>query len=147
MWAIRSSIGRSSSSRVLGERCSPFMSFWLHDAFESLDSLRIRIGFDHSGGAGARFRRSRGGLAWRPVAHFPCAARFFGFVFGFLLQSTHFFHRLEDQNLVDSGIASFTQTLLSGLNLPATDGRPGAIAVRDRDVGVADWVPEINFTH
>src|SRR5207248_11399973 len=75
------------------------------------------------------------------------AARFFGFVFAFLLQPTHFFHRLEDQNLVDSGIASFTQTLLSSLNLPATDGRPGAIAVRDRDVGVADWVPEINFTH
>src|SRR5271157_2046039 len=27
----------SSSSRVLGERCSPFMSFWLHDAFEGFD--------------------------------------------------------------------------------------------------------------
>ena len=58
-----------------------------------------------------------------------------------------FSNNLRLNKSLDSGIASFTQTLLSGLNLPATDGGTGAIAVRNRDVGVADWVPEINFTH
>ena len=81
------------------------------------------------------------------MTHFPCAPRFLSFVFGFLLHSTHFFHGLENQSLVDSGIANFPQTLLSGLNLPATDGRKSTIAVRDRDVSVAGWIPEIDFTH
>jgi hypothetical protein len=81
------------------------------------------------------------------VAHFPCAPRFLGFVFGFLFQPAHLLDGLEDKDLIDSGIASLTQTLFGRLDLPATDGWPGAIAVRDWDVGVAGGIPEIDFTH
>src|SRR5271166_3920972 len=66
---------------------------------------------------------------------------------GFLLQPAHFLNGLEDKNLIDSGIACFTQTFLGSLNLPATDWRPSAIAVRDGDVGVACRIPEIDFAH
>src|SRR5271165_211611 len=67
MWATRSSIGLSSSSRVFGERCSPLISFRLDDAFESFDGLLIAVGVDNRNSVGAGFRRGCGGLAWRTV--------------------------------------------------------------------------------
>jgi len=86
-------------------------------------------------------------LAGRPVAQFPCAPRFLGFAFGFLFQAAHFLDGLEDQDLIDSGIACLAQPLLGGLNLPAAHGRPCAVAVRDRNVGVVGGIPEVDFTH
>jgi hypothetical protein len=68
-------------------------------------------------------------------------------VFGFLFQAAHFLDGLEDQDLIDSGIACLAQPLLGGLNLPAAYRRPGAIAVRNRDIGVAGGIPEIDLTH
>src|SRR5271166_2293259 len=135
IWAMRSSIGLSSSSRVLGERWSPFISFGFHDTLKSFDSVRIPVGSGNRNGTGgglrgAGFLWSSGGLAGRPVAQFPCAPRFLGFVFGFLFQAAHFLDGLEDQDLIDSGIACLAQPLLGGLNLPAAHGRPCAVAVR-----------------
>src|SRR5260370_3873203 len=152
MWARRSSIGLSSSSRVLGERLSPFISFAFLDALQSFGSVRIPVGSGNRNGTGgglrgAGFHWSSGGLAGRPVAQFPCAPRFLGFAFGFLFQAAHFLDGLEDQDLIDSGIACLAQPRLCGLNLPASHGRPCAVAVRDRNVGVVGGIPEVDFTH
>src|SRR5271169_7145939 len=71
-------------------------------------------------------------------------------VFGAIVkkpQAAHFLDGLEDQDLIDSGIACLAQPLLGGLNLPAAHGRPCAVAVRDRNVGVVGGIPEVDFTH
>src|SRR5258708_13615795 len=117
IWAMRSSIGLSSSSRVLGERCSPFISFGFHDTLKSFDSVRIPVGSGNPNGTGGGLRgagfhwRSRG-LAGRPVAQFPCAPRFLGFALGFLFQAAHFFHGPHDQAPLPPAQASFAPPLL-----------------------------------
>src|SRR5271166_547748 len=144
---MRSSIGLSSRSRVFWERCSPSMSFWLHDALECFDYILIVIVLGQHNSASVGFRRSRDRLAWRPIAHFSCAPRFLGFVLGLLFQLAHFLDGLKDKGLIDSRIARLSQTFLGCLNFPATDGRPGTITVWDRDVRLVGWVPKINLTH
>src|SRR5215469_5722275 len=152
MWAMRSSIGLSSSSRVFGERWSPFISIRLDNALESFDPIRIAIGSRNrsrpgAGFRGTEFRRSRRWVSGRFVAHFPRAPCLFCFLFGFLFHPPHFLDGLENQDLVDPGITCIPQTLLGCLNLPSTNRRPRAIAVGDRDIGVAGGVPEIDFPH
>src|SRR5208337_198519 len=75
MWATRSSIGLSSSSRVFGERCSPLISFRLDDAFESFDGLLIAVGVDNRNSVGPGFagvaEGLRGGLYFSAAAFLP----------------------------------------------------------------------------
>jgi hypothetical protein len=44
-------------------------------------------------------------MAGWPVAHFPRPPRFLGSVFGLLFQLVHFLDGLEDEELINSGIA------------------------------------------
>src|SRR5260370_37497862 len=95
IWSMRSSIGLSSSSRVLGQRCSPFISFGFHDTLKSFDSVRIPVGSRNRNGTGgglrgAGFHWSSGGLAGRPGAQFPFAPRVLCFVVVFLFQAAAF---------------------------------------------------------
>src|SRR5260370_7623849 len=76
IWAMRSSIGLSSSSRVLGGRCSPFISFGFHDTLKSFDSVRIPVGSGNRNGTGGGlpgpgFCWICGRLSGPPAAHFP----------------------------------------------------------------------------